>query len=155
MLDLLPAPDHVSAMRLSGWLTADDYDRVAREVDDKLATYERSGLYVDARELRGITPAGLARDLRYGFDKLGGIAAGAFTQTRLLALKRRALRAVDRYAIVGGPRWLERCVAGARALWKIELRHFDAADESAAWAWLEAQRAIESAAAAEIDGAAS
>jgi hypothetical protein len=264
MLDLLPAPDHVSAMRLSGWLTADDYDRVSREVEHKLAMYERIGLYVDASELRGITPGGLVKDLRYAFDKLGeyrrfargavvtqrpllrtvtrvagaalpvielrafgsaeedaamewaasapvelrrpalrlipttrsdtvafawngtiaakdaaeivtalelaierhgkirllgrmerlgGIAAGAFTQTRLLALKRHARRRVERYAIVGGPRWLERWVAAVRALWKVELQHFDAADERAAWAWLEAQPAAETT--AEISGAAS
>jgi hypothetical protein len=250
MLDLLPAPDHVSAMRLSGRLTAGDYERVFCEVEHKLAAYERIGLYVDARELRGITLAGLVKDLRYGFDKLGeyrrfaraavvtqrpllrtvtrlagaalpaielrafgsaeepaavewaasvpveqrrpalrlipttrpdtvafawngtiaakdaaevvaaieqaierhgmvrlfgrmdrlgGIAAGAFTQTRLLALKRRARRKVERYAIVGGPRWLGRWIAAVRALFKVELQHFDAADEGAAWAWLEAQ----------------
>lgn len=264
MLDLLPAPDHVSAMRLSDRLTAADYDTVFREVEHKLAAYERIGLYVDLRELRGITLAGLAKDLRYAFDELGeyrrfargavvtqrpllrtltqvagavlpaielrafgsaeeraamewaastpveqrrpalrlipttrqdtvafawngtiaakdaaeivaaieqtiehhgmirllgrmermgGIAAGAFTQTRLLALKRHARRNIERYAIVGGPRWLRPWLAAVRSVSRIELQHFDAADESKAWTWIEARPAAESTAAAEIGAA--
>jgi hypothetical protein len=250
MIEILAAPDHIVALRMSERLTAGDYERIFSEIDAKLKEHERIGVYADTRELRGITPSGLARDLQYTYaklgeyrrfaraavvtdkallralaqtgdtlfpqidlrtfksgeqdaalswvselpvqphvpalrviettrpdcvafawngmisttdaaelvrvldhaidrhgtirllariERLGGIAPGAFTETGLIALKRRARDALERYAVVGGPKWLPRWIAAVASLFKVDVRHFPQADESAAWTWLEAQ----------------
>ena len=254
MIEILPAPHHIVALRMSDRLTAGDYERIFGELDAKLKEHERIGLYTDTRGLRGITASGLAKDLRYSIaklgeyrrfaraavvtdgpflraiaragdalfpqidlrtftgaehdaamswvselpdeprvpslrmiettradtvafawngtisapeaadvvraidralegygairllgriERLGGIAPGAFTETGLIALKRRARHKIERYAVVGGPSWLPRWVVTVAALSKIDLRHFALENESAAWAWVEAQPASE------------
>lgn len=47
MIEVLSAPDHVVALRMSGTLTADDYDQAVSEVEAKLGRYENIGLFVD------------------------------------------------------------------------------------------------------------
>ena len=249
MLEILPGPDHMLALRLSGTLTADDYDRIADELSAKLKRHERLGVYTETHDLAGMKPAALAKDLRLAFallgdfqrfpraalvtqekwlrtlantgkvffprtdirqfeprdkeralawvaevpdeprtpalriipttrrdtfafvwngrisvedaaefaralkpviesqekirllgriERLGGVVAGAITEGHLLSLKRALLRKVERYAVVGGPPWLKRYVGFMRSWTKIDLRHFDVAAESEAWAWLEA-----------------
>jgi hypothetical protein len=250
MLELLPGPDHILAIRLSGKLTGEDYDRVARELSTRLKRHEHMGLYAEAQDWRGMNAAALARDLRFAFarvgefqrfpraavvtdkpwlrtvanvgdaalprmeirtyepsekeraltwvaelpdeprkpalrvirttredtyafvwngristedarefekafrpvlerpgkirllgriDHMGGIAAGAITESGLLPLKRQLLRKVERYAIVGGPPWIRRYIGFMRPWTKIEVRHFDSAAEGDAFAWLEAR----------------
>jgi hypothetical protein len=46
---------------------------------------------------------------------------------------------MERYAIVGGPTWLERYVGFVRSWTKVEVRYFDGAAEDDAWSWLEAR----------------
>ena len=48
MIDILPAPDYVIALRIAGKLTATDYDRVIAETENKLKRHERVGIYVDS-----------------------------------------------------------------------------------------------------------
>jgi hypothetical protein len=250
MLEVLPGPDHILAIRLSGKLTGEDYDRIASELSTRLRRHERMGIYTETQDWRGMSAAALARDLRFAFarvgelqrfpraavvtdmpwlrtvanvgdaalppveirtfepsqkeraltwvaelpdqprmpalrvipttrddtyafvwngrisvedavefekafqpvlerhgkirllgriDHMGGIAAGAITESGLLPLKRKLLRKVERYAIVGGPRWVSRYVGFIRPWTKIEVRHFDSAAEDEAWTWLEAR----------------
>jgi hypothetical protein len=250
MLEMLPGPDHILAIRVSGTLTGEDYDRVASELSRRLKRHEHMGLYAEAQDWRGMNAAALAKDLRFAFarvgefqrfpraavvtdkswlrtvanvgdaalprveirtfepsqkeraltwvaelpdqprmpalrvitttradtyafvwngrisvedavefekafrpvlerpgkirllgriDRLGGIAAGAITESRLLSLKSKLLAKVERYAIVGGPRWIQRYVGFMRPWTKIEVRHFDSAAEDDAWTWLEAR----------------
>jgi hypothetical protein len=70
---------------------------------------------------------------------MGGMAAGAFTDSGLLSLKRALHDKVERYAIVGGPGWLKSNVGLIRSLAKIDIRHFEPAAEAEAWEWLEAR----------------
>jgi hypothetical protein len=58
-------------------------------------------------------------------------AAGAVAR-----LKGSALRKLDRYAVVGGPDWIEGVVPVAGALTPVEVRHFDADEEDEARAWI-------------------
>ena len=71
MIEVLPAPTHVAAFRISGKLTAADYEQMYGEVDAKLKAHEHVGIYTDAQELSGITPRGLAKDLAFAFGRLG------------------------------------------------------------------------------------
>jgi len=250
MIEVLPGPEHILAIRLSGTLTGEDYDRLASELSMRLGRHERMGIYTETEGWRGMNAAALAKDLRFAFarvgefqrfpraavvtdkpwlrtmanvgdaalppveirtfepsqkeralswvaelpdqpripalrvlpttrddtyafiwngrisaedavefekafrpvlerpgkirllgriDRLGGIAAGAITESGLLPLKRKLLRKIERYAIVGGPPWLQRYIGFLRPWIKIEVRHFDSAAEDDAWTWLEAR----------------
>ncbi len=71
MIEILPGPAHVGAYRFSGTLTAEDYDRCIGDLEARLARYPRIGIYCDLRDFTGITPAALARDLRFALGKVG------------------------------------------------------------------------------------
>jgi len=237
-------------MRVSGTLTAKDYDQLAGELSARLKRHERIGVYTDTLDWHGMKPEALAKDLRYAFarigefhrfpraalvtdknwlrtlaaagdaalprieirnfessereralawvaelpdeprkpalriipttrqdthafvwngrisaedavdfvnalkpliegqekvrllgriEHLGGLAAGAITESGLLSLKRTLLGKIERYAIVGGPPWLKRYLDFMRSWTPIDVRQFDAAAENDAWAWLEAR----------------
>ena len=251
MLDILQAPNHVAAFRLSGVVTTDDYERMIAELDSKLQLYPRIAVYTELAPPLRVTLRALFRDLRYDVAKLGewhrfarvtmvsdaspwraffriahtlipafearvfpraerdaalrwaselsqdspqrsglrliattrpdtyafvwngkvtrsdaehvlgvmksefqsrasvrvfgriedmgGIELGALLQTSLLRLKLLAPREVERYAIVSGPRWIPRYVRWVRRLTGVDARHFERAEEDAAWSWLEAR----------------
>ena len=73
------------------------------------------------------------------FRHLGGIEPKALLSTDYLTMKLRALRKVERYAVVGGPAWLRAWIGLLAPLVKMEVRHFEAGDEALAWSWLGAQ----------------
>jgi hypothetical protein len=57
----------------------------------------------------------------------------------LVAAKMRGWRQVERYALVGGPAWIEALTRGMAPLVGIETRNFTAEDEAQAWTWLGAE----------------
>lgn len=119
MIDVLPAPSHVAAFRVSGTLTTGDYQRMFGEVESKLKTHERVGLFADARALHGVKPSALAKDLAYAFGEIG------------------ELRRFPRAAVVGEKPWLRTLTRAGNALFRtIELRAFPDGEESAALAWV-------------------
>lgn len=71
MLQVLEAPDHVLAYRLSGKLDAADYDRIIATVEAKLAAHERIGVFADMTGFESMTAEALMKDLRYNLTKLG------------------------------------------------------------------------------------
>lgn len=54
----------------------------------------------------------------------------------LARLRREALRHVDRYAVVGGPDWVENVLEVMDPLVRVRIRHFDRDQEDEAWAWV-------------------
>lgn len=119
MLEILPAPDHVVAMKLSGVATSNDYDRIIATVEAKLAAHDCIGLYCDLEGFEDITAHAIAKDLRYTFGKLG------------------ELKRFPRAAIVTRKDWLRTLVK----MWnpvlpRIEMRAFDPADRDAALLWV-------------------
>jgi hypothetical protein len=73
------------------------------------------------------------------FRHLGGIEPKALLSPDYLAMKLRALRKVERYAVVGGPAWLRAWIGLIAPLVKMEVRHFEAENEALAWSWLGAR----------------
>jgi len=71
MIDLLDAPDHVAAVRFVDALTGADFDQLTREIEARLARHGQVGIVADLTELRSVTPAALAKDIRYNVAKLG------------------------------------------------------------------------------------
>ena len=69
MLEVLPAPEHVIAMRVSGHVDEDDIERGIAAVEETLARQERIAIYAEIR-MSGMTPGAFARDLGYGLRHL-------------------------------------------------------------------------------------
>ncbi|AJD47207.1 hypothetical protein S7S_03925 [Isoalcanivorax pacificus W11-5] len=61
MITQLAAPGHVAAFRVSGTLTGDDIDQALAIMADRLATYPRISLYLDAEHFADITGEALHR----------------------------------------------------------------------------------------------
>jgi hypothetical protein len=253
MLDILQAPGHVAAFRLSGDVTTQDYDRMFAELEARLKQHARIAVYAELSEPTHVRLSAIIRDFRFSLAKLGewhrfarmalvtdkdwaaGLVRGVATwlpnielrvfagcergaalawtaelqpqvppgaalrmipttrpdtyafawngrisrddvdrvlgvlkteleshiSVRLLAriedmggmelqalikaaasrVKLLGMRKIERYAIVGGPGWLDRYVAIARAVTGLDMRHFPQDEERVAWTWLEAQPA--------------
>jgi len=69
MLEVLPAPEHVVALRVNGRLDRDDIERGIAAVEESLARQERIALYAEIG-MSGMAPGAFARDLGYGLRHL-------------------------------------------------------------------------------------
>jgi hypothetical protein len=74
MIEILPAPEHIFAAKVSGTLDGADYDRIIAEVESKLKLHDRVGAFVDALEVRDFTVAAGMKEAGYSLRKLGDSA---------------------------------------------------------------------------------
>ncbi|WP_372012976.1 SpoIIAA family protein [Pseudoxanthomonas sp. 10H] len=118
MFEVLQSLPHLAAYRFSGILTADDYDACIADIEARLARHRRIGIYCDMLDITGITPAAVARDLRYTLGRIGQFERFA------------------RGAIVTDQRWLA-AVTGvaARFFPATEIRSFERDQAGVAMAW--------------------
>jgi hypothetical protein len=118
MIEILPGPPHVGSYRFTGTLTAEDYDRCIEDLEARLARYARIGIYCDLRDFTGITPAALARDLRFALGKIGQFDRFA------------------RGAVVTGRQWIASATDFAGKFFpQTEMRSFGEDEVEAARAW--------------------
>lgn len=121
MIDLLPAPDQVLAVKMSGTLTADDYDLVLAEMEAKLLRHERIGIFVDMTDFRDVTAGAAAKDLRFALGKIG------------------EWRRFPREAIVTDKQWVKTLAKVVDPLVpQVEIRTFAPAERDQALAWASA-----------------
>ncbi|WP_230530437.1 SpoIIAA family protein [Microvirga roseola] len=117
MLEILPAPDAVLAMRASGRIDEADIERAILAVDNALATRDRIAVYAEIG-INGMTPGALACHLSYGFGKL------------------RELHRFPRAAVVTGQDWVRWVAQVEQAVLPgIEVKIFPPAEKDAALAW--------------------
>ncbi|WP_263588857.1 STAS/SEC14 domain-containing protein [Sphingopyxis sp. GC21] len=121
----VPRPPAVTLADEDGFIRFDVNGRITRENIEALqARIEAvAGAEVPLRLLTRIR----AYD---GFDP------AILVDPECAALKLSLLRRVARYAIVGGPEWMERIVQLSAPLLRMEFRHFDSNEEQAARDWL-------------------
>jgi len=118
MIELLPAPDHVVALRFSGELTGPDFDRVAGEIEARLARHERIGILADMTDFSGVTLEALGKDLRYNLTKLG------------------EWKRFPREAVISDKAWVRTAVKAIDPLVpQVEVRTFAPGETDAALAW--------------------
>lgn len=110
-------------------------DAVALEVDGRLSNEEISEV---ARELNKRREHGL-RAVLVRFRTLTGVDPSIAANGKYLRMKLGMIGELERYAVVGGPEWLATWLKLWQPLLRMNLRHFTAADEDAAWIWLGAQ----------------
>ena len=73
-----------------------------------------------------------------GYD---GVDWGAAFSESMLSMRAKSLRHLRRYAIVGGPLWIQASATLMQPFISIELRVFEEEEEKEAWSWLEAKPA--------------
>jgi hypothetical protein len=118
MIQILPAPEHVVAIRVAGKLTGHDYERLFQELNSRLKQHEHIGVYTDATELRGVTAEAVVTDLRYSLARLG------------------ELNRFSREAIITDKPWLRVLSRAADAvLPQSEIRAFPRTERETALAW--------------------
>ena len=118
MLEIIPAPEGVVAMRASGRLDEADIERAVQAVEAALAQHERIALYAEV-DVAGMSPGALWKDLAYGLGKLG------------------ELHRFPRAAIVTDQGWVRWITQAESALLPgIEMRVFPVADREAALSWI-------------------
>lgn len=112
----------VLAFELDGYVTGDDIAGVAYRFEAAFKQHEKVHVFARIKRLSGVDVASVA-------------------QERTVSLKLKALQHVERYAVVGGPQWVQPMVGLLDPLFVVEVRHFGAEAESEAWSWLGAQPA--------------
>ena len=118
MFEILPSPDHVVALKISGTLTADEYDRIVEAIEGRLARHPRLGVFMDLLDFDALTGAAVLKDLRYALGKV------------------TELRRFPREAVVADKLWIRTLVKAASPLVPhVELRAFGADEREAAMAW--------------------
>lgn len=117
MLEVLPGPEHVVSMRVSGRVETKDVERGIAAVEEALTRQGRIALYAEVA-ISGMTPGAFARDLGYGLRHLG------------------ELRRFARMAVVTDQKWMRRIIRAEGAIlpW-IEIRTFAEGERDEALAW--------------------
>lgn len=119
MIEILPSPDHVLALRIAGTLTGGDYDRVIDAVGERLARYERLGVLVDLVAFEDVTAEAALKDARFSLSLIG------------------MLRRFPREAVVSDKQWVRVLARIADPLIPhVEVRAFGSHERDAALAWV-------------------
>lgn len=110
---------HVVAFRLKGTITGADIDAVSDRLETAYQTHDHVNLLLRIESA-----------YRFQLDVF---------RKALFNLKAEGARHLERYAVVGGPKWIANVVKVVNPLFRLEITHFDADEEQKAWAWLGAQ----------------
>jgi hypothetical protein len=119
MMELLPSPDHVVALKISETMTSADFDKIIDAVETALGRHERIGALVDLRDFKDATLEAALKDTRYELGKL-------------FQLKR-----FPRDVVVSDRQWVHSLARIASPLVPfIEIRAFHGHEFDAAMAWV-------------------
>lgn len=119
-IDVIPTTKpNVLAFEMTGRLRGEDARRVIAVMDDALKAHEQLRILLKVRDFDGI-----------GLD--------ALREEGWVSMKMRGAKQVDRYALVGGPGWMQMVASWSAPLIGTEIRYFDPGQEDEAWRWLEA-----------------
>ena len=86
----IPIPEHVLVFDARGTLEKSDIDRFDRQIQEKLARYERIGVIANVEQLEGMTVGAVMKDivaeLKYlgdwhRFPRLAVLASGGFVKS--------------------------------------------------------------------------
>ena len=127
-----PHPGTLRIVNDGGIVTLEANGRITRESADALRAYLAEAVRAEA--VRTSAPLRILANVR-AYD---GFDPAILLDPKYLELKLSLLRHVSRYAVVGGPVWMERIVELSAPLLRMKLRHFGADEEQAARSWLAA-----------------
>ena len=119
MIEILPSPDHVLALKLSGTISGQDYDRLVTELDAKLDGHDRVGVLVDLTGFDDMTLEAGAKDARYSLRHLW------------------ELRRFPRQAVITDKEWIRALARIASPLLPhVEIRTFNPGEQALAMSWV-------------------
>lgn len=110
-----------------------DAEIVAFEVDGRVT---RAGIDALYAHLAPLARPGAGLKLLNHVKHFAGFDPAILADPKYFELKLALLRHVARYAVVGGPSWLDGVAKAADPLLRMEIRHFPEGDEAAARTWL-------------------
>jgi|TARA_R100000501_G_scaffold18498_1_gene39541 hypothetical protein len=125
------AKPHDAAWRI---LPMDDPRLAGFEIDRHLSAEDAKAAVAD---MRAIVDAGATR-LLGRISHFGGFAPDLMADTKLISGKSDLVGKLEKYAIVGAPDWMEAMAKGVGAFMPVDIRTFDADEESNAVTWLKA-----------------
>jgi hypothetical protein len=111
------ASDEIAAFEIDGRITPADIEALHEHLHARVRPGAELKLLNHVKHFAGFDPSILANP-------------------QYLSLKLGLLRAVSRYAVVGGPSWLDGFAKLADPLLRMDIRHFSEGEEQAARAWL-------------------
>lgn len=114
-------------------LSNENADIVAFEVDGRVT---RDGIDALYAHLAPLAQPGARLKLLNHVKHFAGFDPAILADPQYLQLKLTLLRHVARYAVVGGPSWLDGVAKVANPLLHMEIRHFPESDLEAARTWL-------------------
>ncbi|PWL16964.1 STAS/SEC14 domain-containing protein [Falsochrobactrum shanghaiense] len=77
-------------------------------------------------------------DLLIRLNGYDGMDWGAAFSENMLSMRAKSLKHLRRYAIVGGPFWMQASIRLMQPFLSIEMRTFEESEEKEAWKWLDA-----------------
>jgi hypothetical protein len=118
MIEILDAPDHVVALRLTDRVSGSDMDELTAAVETRLARHQRVGIVADLTPLTGLTLEAFAKDIRYNISKLGD------------------WNRFPREAVITESSWVQAAISALDPLVPhVEVRSFAPAERASAVAW--------------------
>ncbi len=119
MIEILAAPAHVVAVKLSGTISGQDYDLAVAEVDAKLDDHDRIGVLVDLTDFKDMTVEASARDARYALKHLW------------------ELKRFPREAVITNKEWIRALARIASPIVPhVEVRTFEPGEQALAMSWV-------------------
>jgi len=116
---------NVIAFEVNGQIRSADMRRLISSTREALDAHERLRVLVRV----------------VSFD---GVSLDALREEGLVSIKMRGWDQVDRYALIGGPSWMQMVASWVAPFVRAEIRHFEIAREDEAWRWVETEPRSES-----------
>jgi hypothetical protein len=115
--------EDVFAFDVVGHITAPDVENIYGLLEGAYSLHDTIDMLVRIRDYDGVDWDAAMKDFR-------------------LLGKTHALKHIRRYAVVGGPGWIGAVVVLFNPFFRVEMKHFDLAEESKAWAWIGASEVV-------------
>jgi hypothetical protein len=117
--------ENVLAFEMNGMISSDEMPHITETFDRFLESHDKVHLLNHVRSFGGFEPA-------------------ALMQSSLFSMKYAAKQKVDRYAVIGGPHWMQTVITTMSPFFpSIEMKSFAEEEEDEAWAWVQAKPAAE------------
>lgn len=112
--------DTIVGFAVDGKIAAEELHAIAAELNKRHKASPPKGMILILRNYAGFEPSG-AFNMDY------------------IRMKLAMLGDLQKYAVVGAPKWMEKWIATLQPLIKMEIKTFDLGHEDDAWAWLAAE----------------
>ena len=109
--------EDVFAFDVVGHIKAPDVENIYGLLEGAYSLHDKIDMLVRIKDYEGVDWDAAMKDFR-------------------LLGKTHALKHIRRYAVVGGPGWIGAMIAVFNPFFRIEMKHFDTAEEARAWTWI-------------------